>query len=200
MIAAAWVLATVYGAALGAPLPYRWSLPPGFPVPSVPVDNPMTVAKVALGERLFSDVRLSVTGRYSCASCHRPALAFTDGRIRAVGATGDTLQHQSMSLVNAAYGVSFGWTDAGFDSLEAQMRRPLFNQHPVELGLRGREAALLHELSGRNLAVESDLDASQHPEFADGRRLRRLVELAEVHGWQSPACAAFCRELAKRLR
>ncbi len=129
------------------PPAYRWDLPPGFPPPRVPAGNPMSEAKAVLGKRLFFDTRLSVTGQYSCASCHRPESAFTDGRARAVGATGRRLNHNAMSLVNVAYAVSFGWTNAGFDSLEAQMRRPLFNQHPVEIGLRGREAALLRELA-----------------------------------------------------
>jgi cytochrome c peroxidase len=39
----------------------------------------VTAAKVALGEKLFYDVSLSGTGTRSCASCHRPELAFTDG-------------------------------------------------------------------------------------------------------------------------
>ncbi|ANH80906.1 cytochrome C peroxidase [Niabella ginsenosidivorans] len=39
----------------------------------------ITAAKVALGEKLFYDAALSGTGTRSCASCHRPELAFTDG-------------------------------------------------------------------------------------------------------------------------
>src|SRR5215469_2011252 len=60
-----------------APASYAWHLPRGFPTPAVPADNPMSDSKVALGERLFFDVRLSVTGSYSCASCHDPGRAFT---------------------------------------------------------------------------------------------------------------------------
>lgn len=41
-----------------------------------------TAAKVALGEKLFYDVSLSGTLRRSCASCHQPDLAFTDGLAR----------------------------------------------------------------------------------------------------------------------
>lgn len=130
-----------------AAVTYEWKLPAGFPKPLVPPDNPMSEAKVELGRRLFFDPRLSITGRYACASCHRPELAFTDGRSRAIGATGDTLPHQSMSLVNVAYTVSFGWTDTGFDSLESQMRQPLFNRDPVEIGLTGRERTLLQALA-----------------------------------------------------
>ena len=58
----------------------QWQLPAGLHRRRFPSNNPMTAAKVALGERLFSDRALSVTGAYSCASCHMPALAFTDGR------------------------------------------------------------------------------------------------------------------------
>lgn len=39
----------------------------------------VTNAKVQLGEKLFYDVSLSGTGTRSCASCHQPGLAFTDG-------------------------------------------------------------------------------------------------------------------------
>src|SRR5690606_27521159 len=39
----------------------------------------ITAAKTALGEKLFYDTRLSGTGTRSCATCHRPDLAFTDG-------------------------------------------------------------------------------------------------------------------------
>ncbi len=52
-----------------------------------------------------------------------------------------------MALVNVAYNISFGWTRSGGRSLEAQMRQPLFNTHPVELGLAGHEAAITAELA-----------------------------------------------------
>ena len=65
--------------------PYRWQLPDGYPQPVVPADNPMSDVKVELGRWLFYDKRLSVTEEFSCASCHRQALAFTDGLPVAVG-------------------------------------------------------------------------------------------------------------------
>ena len=107
----------------------------------------MNLAKVALGHRLFFEPRLSVTGHESCASCHDPARSFTDGKARATGALGDTLPRSAMALVNVAYNISFGWTQPGVRSLEAQMRQPLFNTHPVELGLTGHEAAVTAELA-----------------------------------------------------
>ncbi len=102
----------------------------------------MSQAKVALGRRLFFEPRLSITGRYSCASCHEPARAFSDRRPVAIGATGEALPHNAMALVNVAYNLSFGWSRPQVRSLEAQMLEPMLNEHPVELGMKGREAAV----------------------------------------------------------
>jgi cytochrome c peroxidase len=126
---------------------YVWRLPRGFPTPAVPADNPMSEEKVALGRRLFFEPRLSVTGRHSCASCHDPALSFTDGRPVATGALGDALPRSAMTLVNVAYNISFGWTRPEVRSLEAQMREPLLNTHPVELGLAGHEQSVAAQLA-----------------------------------------------------
>jgi cytochrome c peroxidase len=127
---------------------YRWELPRGFPEPAVPADNPMSTAKVALGARLFADSRLSATGRFSCSSCHDPARAFTDGLARSRGATGMTLPLNAPTLINAAYNASLGWHDTGVTTLERQMRGPLFNEHPAELGLAGRTAEVERGLLG----------------------------------------------------
>jgi cytochrome c peroxidase len=135
---AACTLLLMAGAVLAAPDAYEWHLP---------ADNPMSVAKVALGRRLFFEARLSVTGRYSCASCHEPARAYTDGRALAVGATGETLTRSAMSLINVAYNISYGWTEPEVQSLEAQMLQPLLNEHPVELGLAGRQAEVCELLA-----------------------------------------------------
>jgi len=119
---------------------WTWRLPAGFPPPRVPAENPMTVAKVELGRRLFYDLRFSGAGGYACASCHEQQLAFSDGRARAQGASGERHPLSSMSLTNVAYSASLGWADAGLRRLEDQARVPMFNQHPIELGMAGREA------------------------------------------------------------
>lgn len=126
---------------------YTWQLPRGFPIPAVPADNPMSDAKVALGRRLFFEPRLSVTGRYSCASCHDPTRSYSDGRRLAVGATGEALASNALALVNVAYNISFGWDKPQVRSLEAQMRQPMFSTHPIELGLAGRATAVCTELA-----------------------------------------------------
>jgi cytochrome c peroxidase len=127
---------------------YEWQLPRGFPEPAVPADNPMSGVKVALGRRLFSDTRLSITGDYSCQTCHSPERAFTDGLPRSRGASGEILPLNAPTLLNAVYNASLGWSDTRVRTFEQQMRGPLFNEHPAELGLAGREQALERTLSG----------------------------------------------------
>ena len=133
-------------AAACAAQPFDWGLPPGFPAPYVPPDNPMSAAKVELGRRLFYDTRLSVNGAQSCASCHRQELAFTDGLARAKGTTGEQHPRSSMSLINAAFAPSLTWADPALVELEAQALVPMFGTDPVELGLKGQEARLLADL------------------------------------------------------
>jgi len=162
------LLAWLAGAATAA-TPYAWRLPRGFPEPAVPADNPMSAAKVALGAKLFVDPRLSVTGEYSCQSCHAPQHAFTDGRARSLGVTGAVLPLNAPTLLNAAYSPSLGWNDTGVSSLEQQMRGPLFNQHPPELGLAGRESEVERMLAG---------DAGLAREFAQAfPEARRAVSI-----------------------
>lgn len=122
-------------ASAAAQTPYNWDLPAGFPKPRVPIDNPMTVEKVELGRRLFYDTRMSANGMQSCASCHMQNLAFTDGKARAEGSTGEAHPRGSMSLVNIAYARTFTWMEQGLHTLEEQARVPMFGQHPVELGM-----------------------------------------------------------------
>lgn len=113
--------------------PWVWALPPGFPAPPVPADNPMSAEKVALGRALFLDVRLSGNQTQSCASCHDPARAFADGRATSIGATGEPGRRNAPSLVNVAYASSLTWASLE-TSLEQQALVPMFGAAPVELG------------------------------------------------------------------
>jgi cytochrome c peroxidase len=106
----------------------------------------MSVAKVELGRRLFYSEHLSGTGAYACASCHRQALAFTDGRRRAIGATGALHRRSSMSLANVAYNASLAWADPALRTLEDQAAVPMFNDAPIELGIRGNEPEVIARL------------------------------------------------------
>jgi cytochrome c peroxidase len=103
----------------------------------VPEDNPLTSGRVALGRRLFTDPILSRDRTMSCATCHDPALAFTDGRPVAIGIRGSEGKRNAPTLVNRAWGRSHFW-DGRASSLEVQVTEPIGN--PRELGLDMREA------------------------------------------------------------
>lgn len=142
------VLALAF-AALGAAAPHeewQWDLPPGFPRPRVPAENPMTVAKVALGRHLFYDTRLSGNGTQSCATCHQQARAFADPQPRGVGSTGEVHPRGPMSLANVAYASALTWANPNMRTLEAQALVPMFGEEPVELGLAGKEQELFRRI------------------------------------------------------
>jgi cytochrome c peroxidase len=92
--------------------------------PPAPADNPLTDAKIALGATLFVDARLSGNGQRSCATCHRPDRAFTDGRPRAEGISGTALKRNTPALYNLAWGKQFFW-DGRVSSLEEQVGLPI---------------------------------------------------------------------------
>lgn len=126
---------------------WQWSLPRHFPAPPVPASNPMTAAKVELGRHLFYDKRLSRNGQQSCASCHQQHLAFTDGKARAIGSTGELHPRGSMSLVNIAWAPALTWANPTLQSLEDQALIPLLGTSPIELGRKDHKQQLLTTLS-----------------------------------------------------
>jgi len=130
------------GAAAPGDGAFAWHLPAKFPEPKVPATNPMTTEAVRLGRHLFYDVRLSVTGAFSCASCHDQSKAFADGLPVGVGATGELHPRNSMSLANVGYASVLTWGNPNERTLEHQALTPMFGESPVELGLSGREDSL----------------------------------------------------------
>jgi cytochrome c peroxidase len=108
----------------------------------VPLDNPLTSTGIDLGRKIFFDKRLSQDGTVSCASCHDPARAFTDGRPRAVGLGGQPGRRNAPTLLNVAYSPSLFW-DGRMTTLEEQAWSPLTNAN--EMG--GRLTAIIEEIS-----------------------------------------------------
>jgi cytochrome c peroxidase len=98
---------------------------------AMPRDNPQTPEKIALGEKLFFDGRLSANGTVACASCHDPRLAFTDGRPVSVGIGSRLGQRNSPTVLNALYN-EFQFWDGRAPTLEKQAALPIVN--PVEMG------------------------------------------------------------------
>ncbi len=105
-------------------------LPPHFPQADWPADNLPTAAGVALGRRLFHDVRLSRNGSQSCASCHDPAFAFSDPRPVSIGADGHSGTRNSMPLFNLAWKPAFFW-DGRAQRLRDQVLVPIQDAHEM---------------------------------------------------------------------
>lgn len=143
----AGALLAIGGALVAQGPTYPWEIPASFPKPAVPANNPMSLAKVELGRRLFYDTRMSVDSSQSCATCHVQSLAFTDGLPRSVGATGEAHPRGSMSLGNVGYNPALTWANPGSQSLEDQALVPMLGNEPIELGLRGHEARFLRDVA-----------------------------------------------------
>jgi cytochrome c peroxidase len=90
-----------------------------------------TPAQIDLGRYLFFDPILSMDGTISCASCHDPALAFSDGQAQATGIGGQALPRSAPSLWNVGFLSTLLW-DGAQSTLESQMQGPLYS--PLEMG------------------------------------------------------------------
>jgi cytochrome c peroxidase len=110
---------------IGIEEPYVVELPPAFSPLPVPEDNPLTVAGVTLGERLFFDPILSADSSISCATCHLPEFAFTDQQAISVGIKERPGQRNAPSLINVAYQHTGLFWDGRVSTLEEQALIPV---------------------------------------------------------------------------
>ncbi|HEX9464439.1 MAG TPA: cytochrome c peroxidase [Alphaproteobacteria bacterium] len=107
---------------------------PIMPIPRPAAADPL---KLALGERLFEDPRLSGDGTRACSSCHDTRTNGADGRRLGKASDGSDLPFNTSTVFNAALSFRFSWT-GGFRTLEAQAEASLEN--PMVMGARVDEA------------------------------------------------------------
>lgn len=100
------------------------ALQPLPPAPALPA------AKVALGERLFNEVRLSSDNSVACASCHDLAHGGADRRPVSLGVGGRSGSRNAPSVFNASLNFVQFW-DGRAASLREQAGGPVHN--PVEM-------------------------------------------------------------------
>ena len=98
---------------------------------AIPADNPQTAGKIALGQKLFFDGRLSADGTVACSTCHDPTRAFTDGKPTSIGIKGGVGQRNAPTVLNALYNKTQFW-DGRVTTLEEQAALPIVNA--VEMG------------------------------------------------------------------
>lgn len=118
-----------------------------------PANNPTTPEKVALGQMLYHDPRLSSTGTVSCASCHNTMLGGEDNRPNSMGVNGQTGGRSAPTVWNAAFNQVQFW-DGRAASLEEQAAGPVTN--PIEMGMKSWDdvVARLKTIEGYQAAFE----------------------------------------------
>jgi cytochrome c peroxidase len=129
-----------------------------------PKSNPTTPEKVALGQMLFFDPRLSGSGALSCATCHNPALGWSDALPTGLGHMSGRLRRHTPTILDVAYGEPYFW-DGRAATLEDQAKGPLTSavemnmpaDHAVERvqSIPGYVTAFQYAFPGKPISVDT---------------------------------------------
>jgi cytochrome c peroxidase len=142
----------------------------------------VTDAKVVFGEKLFYDASLSGTGTRSCASCHNPRLAFTDGlaKERDLHDTSKLILRNVPTLLDAALQSNYFY-DMRALTLEDQVKDVISNPHEMD----GSMEAIIKYVSA---------DTGYHTLFVNAfPRKNKEITANEV----ANALASYVRSLVK---
>ncbi|HHS95915.1 MAG TPA: hypothetical protein ENJ45_04930, partial [Phaeodactylibacter sp.] len=104
--------------------PALMEVPAGFPDVVHPEENTFSELRWALGKKLFFDPILSLDSTISCASCHKPALAFSDDVPLSPGVENRQGIRNAPSLANVAYHPYYT-REGGVPTLEMQVLVPI---------------------------------------------------------------------------
>ncbi len=134
-----WIMGCSSGVETDHPEPNRYAVAApanlGISVP-FPERNPFTKEGVLLGKKLFFDPILSGNNQISCATCHQPEKAFSDGlALTTVGASGQPLRRHVPALQNLAWSQGWFW-DGGAKDLESLAAGPLTHADEMAQDLR----------------------------------------------------------------
>ncbi len=111
---------------------YRDRFEPLPHLPPIPAHNSLTEEKVQLGNMLFFEPRISSSGVISCATCHNPALGWSDRIPRATGHDGQIGDRNTPTVLNSGFlGAQF-W-DGREPDLEGQALGPI--QASIEMAM-----------------------------------------------------------------
>jgi cytochrome c peroxidase len=101
------------------------ALEPLAPLPLTTTAH-QNVAKIILGEHLFSDHRLSNQGKRSCATCHPLDNGGMDGLVRAEATDGVSILRNTPTLFNVGFNYFYNW-DGNVTTLEAHTEKVMLN-------------------------------------------------------------------------
>ncbi|TCJ16359.1 cytochrome-c peroxidase [Parasulfuritortus cantonensis] len=125
-----------------------------------PKDNPTTAAKVALGQKLFLDPRLSATGTVSCNSCHNVMAGGDDNRPVAMGIHGKTGGRSAPTVWNSAFNATQFW-DGRAATLEDQAKGPVVADVEMGMGSLDDVVARLRQIPGYEAEFKKVFGGSQ---------------------------------------
>jgi cytochrome c peroxidase len=118
--------ATLWWPVAAAQSPELPAIAVGEPITPLPLDVTLDLKRVALGEHLFGDAKLSGDNSRSCATCHSLDNAAIDGKARAIATDGKARLRNTPTLFNVGYNFAFNW-DGATSTLEDHAQRLLTN-------------------------------------------------------------------------
>jgi cytochrome c peroxidase len=101
---------------------------------------------VSLGKYLFYDKKLTYNQTKSCGTCHDQKFAFTDGYKKSLGIYADIHKRNASGLFNVFALHYLTAADSSLHRPFEQMNNPMFNEHPIEMGIKGHEDEVLERI------------------------------------------------------
>ena len=100
--------------------------------------------KIALGEKLFFEKKLSKNGRMACATCHLPEKAYADGLTFSKDNQGMELSRNTPTLINSVYQRGFFW-DGRSEGLIEQISSVFTNKKEFDTGVHEFSEEILQD-------------------------------------------------------
>lgn len=118
---------------------------------------------IELGKTLFFDTRLSSSGKISCATCHQPALNWTDGKEKSIGHNGAVNKRNSPAIANSWFYKRLFW-DGRAKDLQDQAFAPINSESEMNSEMQDLMLKLRRIEGYRQLFVKAYGDASITPD------------------------------------
>lgn len=161
--------------------PYEFDLPEGVLIPDIPIEKALSQERIALGKKLFYDVRLSRDNTISCASCHLQKEGFADHHPISIGIEGRIGFRNSPTLVNVAYHPYF-FKEGGNASLEGQAFGPIEDHREMDFSTAG----IIEKL-------KNDHEIQEMSYIAFGRKFDNFVIVNALGAFQRTIISANSR-------
>jgi cytochrome c peroxidase len=136
--------------------------PLGLPTVPFPTNYEPTDGIVQIGRKLFFDTGMSRNGAVSCATCHEPGNAYSNGLPKGIGLNGQRTARSVPSLLNVAYRGPLLW-DGFIAVLENQVKYPI--NHAVEMNSHYLDDVLTYVRSDPDYSARFRAIGAERVEF-----------------------------------